>query len=417
MAIFVMGIGLLSLLVLFPVGILNMAQAIKDERSAQAVQAAAEVAKIWDVRNDSYILDWDNKNPAVYAQAPRPPAYYLYTYPDPIYAGPPDQPGQGPPFHLPPLPEILTQIATVPSYPVFVDPIGYSLGSRKVGELYDPAGMKYSFGIPRTSLTALYEPAPPNHRKPPPLPPGSGPWPPLPPQPPYPPASALNPPPYPWYPDQMPYALSRWFTLLDDLNFDPNGQAKAFGSSTIQRESRYSWAFLCRQVRADIEPSLVVPGQPRPDYASAKGGYTSKYGVELTGVIYDRRPWAYTGAAGVNDNCAGESSYRATFTKGSNVATLVWAAGSPPPPVRRGTWILDATMFPEAASGSLLPTSAINGHFYRVLSVAQPSATLPAPSMDVELHINARSGATFAQGGVAVVMENVVEVFDRGQND
>src|SRR5579885_1848168 len=35
-AIFIMGIGLLSLLVLFPLGALNMAQAIKDNRATQS---------------------------------------------------------------------------------------------------------------------------------------------------------------------------------------------------------------------------------------------------------------------------------------------------------------------------------------------------------------------------------------------
>ena len=41
-AIFVMGIGLLALLVLFPLGALTMAQAIRDDRCAQAAQQAAE---------------------------------------------------------------------------------------------------------------------------------------------------------------------------------------------------------------------------------------------------------------------------------------------------------------------------------------------------------------------------------------
>ena len=44
-AIFVMAIGLLSLLALFPLGALNMAQAIKDERASQAAANADAVAR------------------------------------------------------------------------------------------------------------------------------------------------------------------------------------------------------------------------------------------------------------------------------------------------------------------------------------------------------------------------------------
>jgi hypothetical protein len=41
-----MGIGLLSLLTLFPLGALNMAQAIKDTRCAHAAANAAALARV-----------------------------------------------------------------------------------------------------------------------------------------------------------------------------------------------------------------------------------------------------------------------------------------------------------------------------------------------------------------------------------
>src|SRR5262245_27465536 len=47
-AIFVMAIGLMALLTLFPLGALNMAQAIKDDRTGNASQNAAAVLRgVW----------------------------------------------------------------------------------------------------------------------------------------------------------------------------------------------------------------------------------------------------------------------------------------------------------------------------------------------------------------------------------
>jgi type II secretory pathway pseudopilin PulG len=51
-AIFIMGIGMIALLTLFPIGVLRMAQAINDERAAQAAYIAHENAIIYNIRND-----------------------------------------------------------------------------------------------------------------------------------------------------------------------------------------------------------------------------------------------------------------------------------------------------------------------------------------------------------------------------
>jgi len=56
-AIFVMGIGLMSLLVLFPLGALSMARAIQDERAAQAAVAASAIANIKDIRRDAALFN------------------------------------------------------------------------------------------------------------------------------------------------------------------------------------------------------------------------------------------------------------------------------------------------------------------------------------------------------------------------
>lgn len=55
-AIFIMAIGLLALLVLFPLGALRMSQAIQDERSANAVATADAVAQIYNLRRDALLF-------------------------------------------------------------------------------------------------------------------------------------------------------------------------------------------------------------------------------------------------------------------------------------------------------------------------------------------------------------------------
>jgi prepilin-type N-terminal cleavage/methylation domain-containing protein len=107
-AIFVMGIGLLALLTLFPIGVLRMAQAIHDSRSAQAAHNADRICLIQNVRNDV----------AVVTQPGDPYSggginSDLFNNPCPFYAG------VVPPFQLP------DADPYAESYPIFVDPIGF----------------------------------------------------------------------------------------------------------------------------------------------------------------------------------------------------------------------------------------------------------------------------------------------------
>ncbi len=53
LAIFIMAIGLLALLTLFPVGAVSMAQAIRDDRVAQGAQQATAYANALNFRNDT----------------------------------------------------------------------------------------------------------------------------------------------------------------------------------------------------------------------------------------------------------------------------------------------------------------------------------------------------------------------------
>jgi hypothetical protein len=56
-AIFVVAIGLLALLTLFPLGALSMAQAIRDDRVALMASNAVATLRTWDVASDPLVLD------------------------------------------------------------------------------------------------------------------------------------------------------------------------------------------------------------------------------------------------------------------------------------------------------------------------------------------------------------------------
>jgi prepilin-type N-terminal cleavage/methylation domain-containing protein len=54
-AVFIMGVGLLAILVLFPVGALSMARSVRDHNTAAAAAAAASLANGFDLRNDANV--------------------------------------------------------------------------------------------------------------------------------------------------------------------------------------------------------------------------------------------------------------------------------------------------------------------------------------------------------------------------
>jgi hypothetical protein len=94
-AIFVMGVGMLAILVLFPVGALNMARAVRDDRAAHASANASAVAIMWDLRHDATVAASLNQTPA---------------------------------GCLPPIPD-------GPGYPIFVDPYYAALGQTTLGNI------------------------------------------------------------------------------------------------------------------------------------------------------------------------------------------------------------------------------------------------------------------------------------------
>src|SRR5208282_5511833 len=93
-AIFVTGLGLIALMTLFPLGALNMAQAIKDDRTAQAAANANANLRMW----------W------------RSQLWSASTGHNPSQTNPPQT--NAPDVWAPPM---------GPGYPVYLDPVGNAI--------------------------------------------------------------------------------------------------------------------------------------------------------------------------------------------------------------------------------------------------------------------------------------------------
>src|SRR5262249_31598761 len=178
----------------------------------------------------------------------------------------------------------------------------------------------------------------------------------------------------------------RWFTLLDDIDFDETGVPR--NAPLLQREGAFSWACLCQMERyqaPNATPPAYTPGNPP---------------IDVTVVVYHKRSLDLT----TGFTPAGETAYAAT-SPGGRIITLSWnpAAGESKPALRK-SWLLDATMV--NATGQPEP----HGFFYRVILASEPGSNGPN-SMDLEADRDVQKPGTLQW---IVVMEGVVEVFEKG---
>lgn len=297
-AIFVMAIGMLALLTLFPLGALSMRQALKDNRCQQAAVNATAVAIARDIRNDANVVNWMTNG-------------------------------------LPPTNWPAGTSYDGPSNPVYVDPIGSWLGLGRLGG---------TGAIARTTPQSV----------------GSV-------------STAL-----------------RHFSLLDDMEFDPNG-LPVTSSNVVQRSYRYTWTYLVRRPRA-FDPSAV----------------------ELTVVVSAGRPTVAL---------ADEPAYSATGTQGDTSVTITYpplnnATDTAKPSIRSGAWVLDAS--PEQNPADILRHGPTRSYFYRVVSVTDAGNQKLTLELQTPLRAPLPPNPTQPPDpnnpprGVIVLMTDVAEVFEKG---
>lgn len=358
-AMFIMALGMIALLTLFPLGALQMGQALKDDRCAQAAAIADNVMRTHCKR---FVFERSPGTQEPFANAFRNPQDATYGVPNPAK---PLVPAAG----VMPMPVLVSPGANEaePSYPVFVDPRGYD---GRAGNLSFAQERLWVAGGNTAIGSSGQQPRIPRR--------------------PF--ANSVNPAPAPGgLPGFSPFVSSyRTCTLLDDLSYDENGSARRLDSNNtqlpVERQGRYTWAWM-----------LQVPALGNPNL------------VNMTVVVYDTRNPDYP----AND---GEIAYTVGFTPGSTSVSFAFPAGQVPN-IRAGSWILDGSMqnqFFPAAQG--IPRYRL-ANFYRVTGFEIDEAA-NVIRLDLQTPIKPLPTGTYpaANGtypGTLYVLKGVSEVFER----
>jgi hypothetical protein len=369
MAIFVMAIGLLALLTLFPLGAVQMAQALKDERTAQASIAATTQFKGFDLANDGAIDPITVFGP--------PTQYRLFENPWPGTA----------------LLPMTSGVST--SYPVYVDVIGVANGAS-VPVANAP------LGIPRTSVGNI-----------PQLPTQTTvQW-------------AAR-----WFTlqDDLTYADNGVADLAGLGNPFPTVPPPNYvGQNTITREGRYTWAYMLRrQTSAVASPPPTPASPPVPPINLTVVVYSGR----SPGVDFAGNPLGETLYTNVTYGPSPDNSpniVRIDWTGLPNRPTLrrgSWVLDARMLPSLYVTGLANLAPGATLTSGiSKLLTfpNVPQAYFYRVVSVNDVGTTV----MDVEIQrplggqLRGPYGPNAAgvyYTGPLVVVENVSEVFEKDTN-
>jgi type II secretory pathway pseudopilin PulG len=199
-AIFIMGIGMLCVLVLFPLGALNMARALKDDRCGTIARNADSLAIALNLRGN---------NPTGPTVSLSPNPVYTMTLSNllngNLTTNLPLGTCNGNPVPAAPLNTFLPPDPGGASYPVYVDPyglIGSNFNLTTVGTAYG--------GYPVCPVSRVC------------------------------PSNITN--------SQL---ADQWYSFTDDLIFDTNGLPKNFtGSGSLPRQGYYTYAYLLRSTQS-----------------------------------------------------------------------------------------------------------------------------------------------------------------------
>ncbi len=334
-AVFIMAIGLMTLLTLFPLGALSMRAALQDGAAANVAANAAAVANAKQIRHDQAV---------VYDQDPNAPNGRRDVFIEPLPRNNKGRPSN-----------VLPPITDGPSYPVYVDPVGY--WNETVHEVGDKKGTGNWHGMPRRTLQWVAS--------------------------------------QPRREDQLRLA-TRFTTTQDDLNFNRDDNAadpaNAAGSAvshppppgstvrSVERNGRYSWAWLLRRPQA-ADPSVV----------------------DVAVVVYAGRSPTVGNTETVLEGV--------TFAPQTHQIQVPFAGAAPD--IVRGSWVLDATL--TAGKGNTR-TPEPHGYFYRVIGVVNNGTSLTLETeQEVRnvLHPDPNNpGAPYV--GTLIFVDGVIEVFAKG---
>ena len=410
-AIFIMGIGMLAMLVLFPLGVLRMAQAIQDERCSQAGKMANGIANFQGLRNDPWVLNDPTPNCPVgvigatitfggSGYLPPPALPPVVTFSNPAAPGVAAQ-GAGvvsasgqvvavvmtkygsnytngslvkvavaAPAGVGTTATAIVNLADAftfpggtlplpadpdgPSYPVNVDCMAYFAANGQANQYWVGGLYGNSNTIPRRTATYAVSPGTMNVN------------------------NALT---------------LRWTCLLDEMFFTPDGTpvwdsapVAPATPGTFTRDIRYCCSYMLKRPRTSdssaVDLSVIVYNNNRPILSSQFNEYL------------------YTSQAG-----------EVAFDPVSNSINIdVTASGNVVPPARPGDWLLDASFVPNQAQSY----GTVNGNFYRVVGVTQNTDF--NYTFEVQQPLRNMTATMNNPGAIQKVMflEGVAEVFEKG---
>jgi hypothetical protein len=350
-ATFILSIGLVAIMALFPIGAVNMARAITQDRSAtHGVNSDTMFRYYWkQAWNDPTSGTTRASAGEAYAYSQEPVVWLLQNHPS--YGTIPNTSSQ-------------------PSFPVLVDPVGFLTNGGSGNNQYFVAG---GASLPvRTTLRRCinYPNQAPGYT----TGPNDAAWPA--------PFTAGGPTAYPPMPFQS--SVVRLTTLLDELTFSKPNDGSQYAVNgepsdstfAIDRGGRYSAAWLVQLPRCD------VPAE-----------------ANVTVLVYAGRS--------PTDTPSAETTYPIVGGGGKTIVLNIGNQASPN--LRRGSWIGVAQLVVATPAGSpVVPYPTLD--FYRV--VGMNTDTPGAAILELE---TALKNVGVTQGTPsAVVFENLVEVFDRG---
>jgi hypothetical protein len=426
-AIFLMGIGLMAILSLFPLGAAQMAQALQDQRCSEAATTADAVARtilkttfdddeasggtgmvrFADMNPNNYMPNNPNspykntQHQTMALPAPQSQQRFIPAMDDPQW-GPPyfGTPGAdkysmaacgGPALPtgsmvpgsilpanggLQPLPVSGPQAYATASYPVLVDPIGWRANAANPGNQWwvgtIPDTTTYNvpaWRIPRRPLYAR--------------------------------DTTAKVSPQPWIPlgnsslfgtqgtmsgGAMP--IFKQFSLMDDMTFKAG--APYVPSNMVERQGRYTWAYMFRRAHN-----------------------SDRTAIDITTICYSGRS-IEVASPEITYPGSGVSPAVAAQVGGNLKELFLSYTNLPKPAVRRGTWVLDATLWDYDSKGKpTIPNP--QGYFYRVVNVDDSTPGLLSLELQTPLlggpGPNTPKATKFPRA--IVVMDKVVEVFTK----
>ena len=352
-ALFLMALGSIAILTMFPLGMYRMGQALKDDRTAQsAAQADAFMRMYWKLNmvenpyaNNTAVLGYPGYEPFIAALD------YPDSKPDCLLAvTTPILTRNNPAGTLPNLAGVAG-----PSYPVFVDPMGWftpwnSQNPNAYQLQWWVGGQYYS----RRTLNQVFNQS-----------------------------------------NQLGYS-QRICSLMDGFGYNENGTPSA-STGALDRELRYNWLWVIQRPdnsnRNTAKMTIVVFDKRAFQYAP--GGAEAVFATQYPAAF------PFFTAPGTAAN---------TIVMQPLLTTIQIPTALNVPAVQKGGWIMDSTYLPFG--NGFAPQGMRHANFYRVVSVTENTLN-GTTDLELQTPIRRLDGGTGAYPGTLIYMAGVSDVFER----